>query len=542
MSFTVRCMIALLLGYLCMSAGTAVLAFHQNLWGESYYMLNEDSTQGLFDQRGRTVQATQLIERGIEFQNGILISAGQPMASYTDNQVTVFRPVQTSYWQQTTMVRILALSAALLIVLLAWQRQMPRRLMQRLHSELSWMRPLEMVVVTALGMGSLVKIGVIDQAAFGEVVRGLHFGVNYYVHDSLVGTNGKLTIFPYNPLSLIWMQSLAVIDSDLRLIGVYLHSYALINFTIFMAYLWLCLELLQLYRPHWKGSTRTLFLILLLNPFGLYYTIFLGQIDVITVALIIAGSKRVLQSSWSLSGIGLLVLGLVFAKPQHALILPALIVSLFAASENALKMRLLRIIVGVISGSLIVYWLYARVPAFAQSLATNPQADRIGWATWFQLFGDAVVINRPLAFMIIVFLVVVYRVRPVVQPYGAWRVSILSLAVLASWFQASYAHTFGISILMYPAIMLMVIESEDAWRGTWLWLSSIILLIGWGTGAVGDASNIIGLSLFAPERINSVVMAGINYPSLLATIETGAYIAFGILLLIKLLDKNNNIN
>ena len=539
MSFVARWLVVLLLGYLCMVAGTAVLAFYQSVWGESYYMRNDDTTQNLFDRRGRAVQATQLSERGLNFQNGMLLVAGQPMATYTDSQVSVFRPVQTSYWQQSTMVRVVAMAAALLAMMLAWQRQLPRRFLQHLRGRLSWVRPLDVVVVSALGVVSLLKVGVIDQPVFGEVVRGLQFGINHYVHDSLMGMTGKLTIFPYNPLSLLWMQILAVIDSDLQLLGVHFPSYALFNFSIFLAYLWLCLELVMLLRVRWQGSTQTLFLMLLLNPFGIYYTIFLGQIDVIAVALLVAGSRRVFQSAATFSGVGLFVLGLVFAKPQHALMLPALIVALFATSGWGLKKRVLLMTIVVTLACFIVYWLYGRVPAFAQSLTTNPQALRISSATWFQLFGDAVVINRPLAFMIIVFLVLAYRVRSVADAYGVWKVALLSLAVLTAWFQASYAHTFGISFLMYPAIMLMVTESEDVWRGAVLWLSSILLLIAWGTGAVGDASQLLGISLFPAERVNSLNLGGINYPSLLNTVETSTYIAFGVLLLIRLLGGND---
>lgn len=534
MSFVARCFLTLLFGYLCMVGVTAVSAFYQSVWGESYYMLNGDSAQSLFDQRGRAVLAMQLAEHGLAWQNGQLIHAGQPMASYTDNQVTVFRPV-TSDWLHSGMVRMPALIAGLLVMVLVWQREVPSRLMQRLRSGLAWSRPLDIVIIAGLGVWCLLKVGVIDQPPLGSVVRGLQFGLNYYVHDIVVGTTGQLTIFPYNPLSLLWLQSLAVIDRDFQMLGLNLRSYALVSLSIFVAYLWLCLELTTLLRAGWRGSVRALFFLLLLNPFGLYYTIFLGQVDIISVALLVSGGRRLLHARGSFAGLGMIVLGLVFAKPQHALLLPAMVIALFAARSHALRGRVLLVATVVALASISAYWLYGLVPGFVDSLATNPQAARIGWATWFHLFGDAVVINRPLAFLLIVFLLLAYQVRAAADAYDAWKVVLLSTAAFTAWFQASYAHTFGISILMYPAMMLMVTETEDSWQRAGLWLSSILLLVAWGTGAVGDASQVLGLSLFTPERVQSLTVGGINYPSLLATVETGAYIAFGLLLLLRLL-------
>lgn len=539
MSRIARFFLTLLFGYLCMVGVTAASAFYQSIWGESYYMANGDSAQSLFDQRGSAVLATQLAEHGLAWQNGQLLHAGQPMASYTDNRVTVFRPVETSYWLHSGMVRMPALIAGLLVMVLVWRRGDPSHLMRRLRSSLAWSRPLDMVIIVGLGVWCLLKVGVIDQHAFGAVVRGLQFGLNYYVHDILVGTTGQLTKFPYNPLSLFWLQSLAVIDRDFQMLGLHLHSYALVSLSIFAAYFWLCLELTALLRTDWRGSVRALFFLLLLNPFGLYYTIFLGQVDIIAVALLVSGSRRLLHSRVSFAGLGLIVLGLVFAKPQHALLIPAMMIALFAVHSHALKGRVLLVTTVVALVGIGVYWLYGLIPAFADSLATNPQAARIGWAIWFHLFGDAVVINRPLAFMLICFLVLAYRVRAVKDAYDTWKVVVFSVAALTAWFQASYAHTFGISILMYPAMMLMVIESEDYWRATGLWLSSILLLVGWGTGAVGDASQVLGLSLFTPERVQSLILGGINYPSLLATVETGAYIAFGVLMLLRLLSNED---
>lgn len=541
MSFVARGLITLLLGYLCMVGGTALLAFYESVYGESYYMLNGESAQSLFDQHGSAVLATQLTEYGLEWRNGDLLQTGQPTASYTDGRVTVFRPIQTSYWQQSMLVRMAALIAALVVMAGVWQRKVPGRLIQRLRIGLPWLRPLDVALIAGLGVVCLLKVGLIDLFAFGSVVRGLQFGLNYYVHDILEGTTGKLTMFPYNPLSLLWMQSLAVIDSDLQVMGLHLRSYALVNLSIFVAYVWLCLELTALLRVRWQGGTRALFLLMVLNPFGLYYTIFLGQLDVIAVAMLVSGSRRLLNSGATVAGLGLVVLGLVFVKPQHALVLPALVIALFAARGKALKVRVLLVATLVALACLIVYWLYGQVPAFAHSLATNPQAERIGWSTWFQLFGDAVVINRPLAFMVIVFLVLAYRVRVVEDVCDVWKVVALSTAALTAWFQASYAHTFGISMLMYPALMLMVTESEDYWRGAGLWLSSILLLVAWGTGTVGDASQLLGLSLFTPERVQSLTVAGINYPSLLLTVETATYIAFGVLLLLRLLGANDRV-
>ena len=176
-----------------------------------------------------------------------------------------------------------------------------------------------------------------------------------------------------------------------------------------------------------------------------------------------------------------------------------------------------------------------RVPAYALSLGVNPQSQRIGWATWFPLFGDAVVINRPLAFLTIAFLVLAYRVKHVADGMGAWQVVALVTAALTAWFQAAYAHTFGMAMLMFPALMLLVAEAEDRWRAAGVWLASILLLVGWGTGEVGDMAGIFGKVLFSPERVHHIVALGVNYPSLLATLEAAAYIAFGVMLMLRLL-------
>ncbi|PSM13447.1 hypothetical protein [Stenotrophomonas maltophilia] len=533
MAVVARILLTLLLGYLCLVAGRAVLAFQHGTWGKSYYVLVDDAGKKVFDQRARQVPEEVLRGRGLGWEGDVLTQDGQPLSSHADDQVRVFRadggPLDLA------VVRWLGLGTVLALMVLTWRRQVAGRWLVRLRTAFPWLRPVDLLVVTGLLLFSLLKVGIIDMGPFGRVITGLQFGLNYYVHDVLVGTSGALTIYPYNPLSLIWMQALAGIHSDLQSIGMNLRPYGLVSLSIVAAYIWLCLELQLLFKERWRGNPRLLFFMLLLNPFGLYYSLVLGQVDVIAVALLVAGVRRVLAPGTLAAGLGLVVLGLVFAKPQHMLVLPALVIALFAARGQALKGRVFLITAVVTLASLAIYWSYGRVPAYALSLGVNPQSQRIGWATWFQLFGDAVVINRPLAFLTIAFLVLAYRVKHVADGVGAWQVAALVTAALTAWFQASYAHTFGMAMLMFPALMLLVAEAEDRWRAAGVWLASILLLVGWGTGEIGDMAGIFGKVLFSPERVHHIVALGVNYPSLLATLETAAYIAFGVMLMLRLL-------
>ncbi len=533
MPVVARILLTLLLGYLCLVAGRAVLAFQYNTWGESYYVLVDDAEKKVFDQRARHIPVEALEGRGLRWEGDVLTRDGQPLSSHADKQVKVFHagggPLHSA------AVRWLGLGVVLVLTILMWRRQVAGRWLGRLRTACPWLRPVDLLVAAGLLLFSLLKVGIIDMGPFGQVVTGLQFGLNFYVHDVLVGTSGALTIYPYNPVSLIWMQALAGIQGDLQSIGMNLRPYALVSLSIVAAYIWLCLELQLLFKERWRGNPRLLFFVLLFNPFGLYYSLVLGQVDVIAVALLVAGARRVLAPGTLAAGLGLVVLGLVFAKPQHMLVLPAFAIALFAARRQALKGRILLIAAAVTVASLAIYWSYGRVPAYALSLGVNPQSQRIGWATWFPLFGDAVVINRPLAFLTIAFLVLAYRVKHVADGMGAWQVVALVTAALTAWFQAAYAHTFGMAMLMFPALMLLVAEAEDRWRAAGVWLASILLLVGWGTGEVGDMAGIFGKVLFSPERVHHIVALGVNYPSLLATLEAAAYIAFGVMLMLRLL-------
>ncbi|MGS7839802.1 hypothetical protein ACVMVB_19805, partial [Stenotrophomonas maltophilia] len=42
-------------------------------------------------------------------------------------------------------------------------------------------------------------------------------------------------------------------------------------------------------------------------------------------------------------------------------------------------------------------------------------------------------------------------------------------------------------------------------------------------------------TLFSPERVNHIMVLGMSYPSLLATLEASAYMAFGVMPVMRLL-------
>ncbi|EOW2136818.1 hypothetical protein N5C16_11180 [Stenotrophomonas sp. GD03908] len=534
MAIVARILLTLLLAYLCLVSARALLAYQHNTWGKSYYVLVADAERRVVDQRARHVSEAALDRQGVRWEGDVLTRNGQALASYSDGEVRVFRASDGGLLQSTT-IRWFGLAAVLAVTAMIWRRRVAERWLACARSSFQWLRPPDLLLVIALLMFSVLKIGIIDMVALGSAVEGLQFGLNYYVHDVLIGASGKLTIYPYNPASLIWMQALSGMHGDLQLIGVNLRPYGLVSLSIAAAYIWLCLELTVLLNERWRGSTRMLFFVLLLNPFGLYYSLFLGQVDVIVVALLVAGARRVFVPGRLFVALGMIVLGLVFAKPQHMLVLPALAIAMMAARTQALKGRVILITITVTLISLVIYWLYTRVPAFVLSLATNPQSQRIGWATWFQLLGDSLVVNRPLAFLAITFLVLAYRVKHVADGIGVWQVAALATAALTAWFQASYAHTFGMAMLMFPALMLLVLDTQDRWRAAGVWLAPILLLLGWGTGEMGDVAAIFGGTLFSPERVNHIMVLGMSYPSLLATLEASAYMAFGVMLVMRLL-------
>lgn len=534
-SVIARCVLALLFGYLAFSGIRAVFAFGQSVWGDSWYTLNSDTEHAVYDQYGHELSTAQLAKQDMTWGAGGLRLNGVALATSDDGLVTVYRPAATAYQQHKPTAQLWPLLIALIALGAAWRHGLMAYGSAKLRGAVSWLGTRNLVLIGGLGVFALAKVGVIDYRALGEVVRGLHFGFNYYVHDALLGASGRLTIFPYNPLSLLWTQWLSGVDADLLAVGIHLRSYSLISLSVFGAYLWMCMELSALLLPHWRWSRRSLFLILLLNPFGLYYAVFLGQIDIIAIALVVAGGSQVLRRGGFACGTTLLILAAVFSKPQHALVLPAMVLAMLAAKDLALKGRLLLSVLAAGFSVAAVYWLYSQVPAFALSLRDNPQAARVGWATWYQVFGDSVVVNRPIAFLMMAFLLVACRVRAVTTEGEVWCVLVLALAALTAWFQASYAHTFGMAILMYPAIMLMAVECKDRWRGAVLWLASILLLCDWGTGTVDDFTRGFGLHLFSGQSLQRLTLLGINYPSLLMTLEMGAYMAFGLLLVIRLL-------
>ncbi|WP_374494666.1 hypothetical protein [Zoogloea sp.] len=380
------------------------------------------------------------------------------------------------------------------------------------------------------------KPGIIDMIPLGEVIGGIREGINFYTISTLQGQDGHLPIFPYNPPAYFLLGILSEAHGVLTSLGLPPpQPHALLQLLLFLVYAGLAANLSRiatdLNLPLLRG--RKLYYFILLNPLGLYYTVLLGQIDLIAIALLMAGLHRLHAHGARGSAFLLLLAGLTFAKPQHLLALPALLLLGIGLSDPREARRNHLFVTALAVACVLTYLAFTLAPGFYTALGSNPQAPRLAWSTWWTMLSDAIVINRPIAYALISSLLLVYLMPERVRSrQDLIAVGALGMAFTVASFQASFAHTFGLAIFLYPAVIFICLGSTSLLKASLLSTASLGLVAAWGTGPVGDFTAAFGLQ--ALSSLPDSVVAGIRYPSLIHSIETSLYLGFALLFILQL--------
>jgi len=110
-----------------------------------------------------------------------------------------------------------------------------------------------------------------------------------------------------------------------------------------------------------------------------------------------------------------------------------------------------------------------------------------------------------------------------------------------SAFQFSYAHTFGLSIFIFPALIVSCLSANHIIKRYFLYIFSIGMLISWGTGLVGDFSNLWGKEFFKSSGILNQIIMGLPYATILHTLEYVSYLFFAFVFL-NVLPKSRDAN
>lgn len=390
--------------------------------------------------------------------------------------------------------------------------------------------PFKTLLISFLSALIYFKTGIIDIPALGKAIIFLQNGLNLYSISSSQNASGLLPIFPYNPLALLFLMTIQKMQSILNFLPIHSNNYSLLQVALFITYALLCRELtkqLAMSNLGAKISENKLFIFILLNPLGLYYTVFLGQIDVITVTAFALAATRLAHKKYDITCLLLIVFSVTFGKPQHLLLLPLFI--LFSIELNDKKKYFTFLALCLLS-SLCIYYLYSFVPGFYSSLGSNPQAARVGWSTWWTLLSDAIIINKPLALLTITYILLIFINPEREQEHSIkCHTILLQVGALFSVFQSSFAHTFGLAIFIYPAVIITVCQQRNMTKAFLLWAISGCLLLGWGTGMVGDFTNIFGLKLFSYPKLLDKTAVGMKLSDALNTIEYASYIAYAII-------------
>lgn len=404
-----------------------------------------------------------------------------------------------------------------------------RRGLRRIH-------PLELIGFTAAALLIYCKPGIIDMLPLGEVIGGIREGINFYTVSTLQGQGGSLPIFPYNPPAYFLMGVLSEAHGVLTSLGLPPpQPHALLQLLLFVIYAGLAARLAtiasELGLPLLRG--RRLYYFILLNPLGLYYTVFLGQIDLIAIALLISGLHRLHARRAVGSAFLLLLAGLSFAKPQHLLALPALLLLGIGLSDpkEARRYHLFVLTLALACG--LTYLAFTLAPGFYTALGTNPQTPRLAWSTWWTMLSDSIVINRPVGYALISSLLLIHLMpERVPSRQQLIAVGALGIAFTVAAFQASFAHTFGLAIFLYPAVIILCVSTGSLLKACLLSIASWGLVAAWGTGVVDDFTVAFGLKALA--SLPDSMVAEIRYPSLIQTIEMSLHLAFAVLFIIQL--------
>lgn len=424
---------------------------------------------------------------------------------------------------------IFLLSSLLLFWLLSYLRYF-QDLVSSLKNALKNLNIFDYFVVVALTIFAMSKTAIIDVVALDDVVSGLHSGVNYYIVSLVQAIHGQLPTFPYNPLTLYFLAVISKIKYILVHLGFNVSGAAIIQESFLAFYYWLAFEITCFVRERGisEWTKRKIFYFVIFNPFSIYYVVFVGQTDIISVAFIFSGMRRLFLSRRIIWSITLISVGVALGKPQHLLVM----LVLFLCSGCVEGGREAKLYIAKLSASLFfifaVYWWYKYFPGFYLSLAHNPQAMRVSWSSWWELLSGAIVINRPIGMMIVSIFFFNSISPSKLKLEETMLVALFGIGVIFASFQASFAHTFGVSIFLLPAVILSALMSKSVVKLLFYYLASIGLLATWGTGLVGDVTNSIGLSLFTSPSLLQRHFMGISYSDILNTIEYTSYIGFEI--------------
>lgn len=393
--------------------------------------------------------------------------------------------------------------------------------------------PLEGALFLGMSLWVLGKPGIIDMPPLGQVIEGIREGVNFYTVSALQGQAGSLPIFPYNPPAYFLLAVLSEGQGVLDSLGIGpAPRHGLLHWLLFATYLGLAglmTAIVQVLRlPLLQG--RPLFYFILLNPLGLYYTVFLGQVDLIVVTLLMGGLYQLhVRKAWP-SAFVLLLAGLCFAKPQHLLALPPIGLLGIALADRRAAGRHLTFMIALSASCGLVYAAFSLAPGFYEALGTNPQAQRLAWSEWWSLFGGAISINRPVGYAMIATLILIYlmpeRVRQSEAPVA---LGALGMALIMACFQASFAHTFGLAIFLFPAVIILATSSHSLFKACLLSVCSTGILVTWGLGLDGDFTTAFSPSGKGLSTLTETRLAGIPYTSLVHSIETATYLGFAAL-------------
>jgi len=436
-------------------------------------------------------------------------------------------------------VRTLAWMAVFAGSLVAIRRVAPlRKCCEGICGEIRRIHPLEGALFLGASLWVLGKPGIIDMLPLGQVIEGIREGVNFYTVSTLQGQAGALPIFPYNPPAYFLLAVLSEAQGVLDSLGLGpAPRHGLLQWLLFVTYLglaWLMTAIVQALRlPLLQG--RPLFYFILLNPLGLYYTLFLGQIDAIVVCLLMGGLYQLhVRKAW-LPAFALLLTGLCLAKPQHLLALPPLALLGIALENRRAAGRHLAFMVALSACCGLAYAAFSLAPGFYAALDANPQTGRLAWSEWWALFGGAISINRPIGYAMIATLTLIYlmpeRVRHAGTPVA---LGALGMGIIVACFQASFAHTFGLAIFLFPAVIILATSSHSLLKACLLSVFSAGLLASWGLGLEGDFTMAFDPSGAGLGALIETRLAGIPYTSVVHSVETAAYLGFAALCSLQL--------
>lgn len=364
---------------------------------------------------------------------------------------------------------------------------------------------------------SFMKISIIDMIPLGIITEKLQYNINFYVISYIQSMDNNLTIFPYNPLALLFMVYNSSLNYILDFFNLTINASSTLNLILSIFYIWLCVEITLIVKFYGISNlnSKRIFYLTLFNPLGIYYTLFLGQIDIISITFILFGLRLLFFGNTKV-GVLFIILALVFAKPQHLLLLIIFLIASTMFKKKDLNNYIFNMIFIIVS-IIFIYYIYKFVPSFYESLSVNTQKYRLSWSTWWQLFDGAILINRPISFLLIYTSILVYIFPNNLEKDKIFIYIILSIGGLYSSFQASYGHTFGLTIFILPSLVLISFYSQNLIKFIYLYILSFFSIISWGTGLVGDVTNSFGLNYF--HNLVDKKIIGIRYSDFINTLE-----------------------